>query len=138
MIETKITLRGKNSVGVNEFDVELSLNMQMWLGLYIEPDKDKPETWEDEHRVYVFDETELEHLSEKALEKSKELQQQVFTNMGYEASELSYKQLAVMQGGKPNDGITDKPYRADEDLVFLYGSLQVLADFMYEVGCNIE
>jgi hypothetical protein len=135
MIETKISVRVKGDAdGVDKFDVTLSVNLQMWLGLYIEPVEDKPETYEDEQRVYVFDETELEHLREKALEKSKELQQDVFRCIGYEASGLTYKQTP--NGWASNSANGDTPYCADEDLVFLYGALQLLADFMYEVGCN--
>jgi hypothetical protein len=59
--------------------------------------------------------------------------------MGYEAAGLTHKQVTTAITGKnPSDGITDKPYGADEDLVFLYGQLQILADFVYEVKCLDE
>jgi hypothetical protein len=131
MIDTKIEL------GVQEYKVQLSICMQMNLDLYVEPIPGEPDTYEDEHKEFIFDRAELQNLVTKAKTKSMSMQFDVFKCMGYEAAGLSYQQLHTLltYEGLDHEGITDKPYTASEDLVFLYSQLHILWDFVYEVEC---
>jgi hypothetical protein len=135
MIDTKIFATKRKD---GKFAVELSICMQHNLDVYVEPVVGKPSTYENEHKRYFYTRDRLEDLIETAEDRARDYLDTVFRCKGYEAAGLTYKQMSVANGGTPNKLVTDNKYTADEDLTFLYGQLQILYDFIYEVRCCFD
>jgi hypothetical protein len=118
---------------------ELDVCTQMWAGLYTEPIQGKPETYEDEHKQFVFDRRRYEEVRVKLLKKSQEIQADIYKYMGYEAANLTYSQVTWAMGQIPPDSdLPDKRYTATEDLQFLYHSLAEIWNCLYELECVFD
>lgn len=133
MISTNLVKQ--NEDGTATF--QIGVNVQMWIGVYTEPVPGKPETYEDEKKAHTWNAEEFENLVNKAREKAAELQKDIFTSMGYEASGLSHQEVVTLLGAAPVEieGLADKGYSAAEDLTFLYSELAELWDFIFEMEC---
>jgi hypothetical protein len=112
---------------------ELGINTQMWCELYAAPIQGKPDTYEDEHKQFVFDRIRYQEVRAKLLKKSQELHGDIYRNMGYEAAGLTYSQVTWAMGQIPLDTVTDNKYTATEDLQFLYQALAEIWECLFEL-----
>jgi hypothetical protein len=134
MIDTKVVYDNKID---REVFFAISINLQHWLKVYIEPELDKPETFEDDNRTYLWTYEELQELVDTALHKCEQLLKDVFVCMGHEAAHLSYKEVSLLNRPEDLDFeiISDSRYTAEEDLTFLHTSIGILYDFIFEARC---
>jgi len=110
------------------FIVILGINLQMWTDLYVEPEVDKPETYEDENKRFVLTKFELNRCVDKAIKQAKEMQQSVSHCILLERAGFTYAEVHKLTTGEEQGpmGIivpSDNKYQADEDLATMYESL---------------
>jgi hypothetical protein len=121
--------------------VRLGINQQMWLGVYPEPVPDKPETYEDENRMFEFTQEELQNLVGRAKHQALILVDDAQNSIALERLGATYKDVHQVMSRK-NDydaeanlhEMTDEPYDASEDLAFLYNSASSLYSFVFEAN----
>jgi len=116
----------------------LDINTQMWTDLYVTPEHDKPETYEDENKKFTLNRDQYEEIRVKLLKKTQELQTDIYKCMGYEAAGLTYSQVDWANGRIPPDGVPDHRYTASEDLMFLYSSLSEIWNCVFELDCVFD
>lgn len=121
------------------FDIELGICMQHDLEEYVEPDLDDPSTFENEHKPYVLDENKLLEWIVRAEEKAAEYRLSAENCIAAVRMGLSYADMYHAQTGEyPDDSITDKPFEADEDLMFIYERLYAMHSFIFFAKEEIE
>lgn len=125
------------------FVVRLSVNVQMYVGLYIEPEIDKPETYEDEHKRFVLTKFELSRCIDKLVLKAKEFQQSVSHSILLERAGFTYAEVHKLTTGEepgPKGIIvpSDNKYQADEDLSFMYTELGTIWTFINQARDAIQ
>lgn len=117
---------------------ELGINVQMYAGLYVEPIQGVESTYEDEHKKFTMNADEYGRIKSTLDHKSKELQRDVFTCIGYEASGLTYKEVTLSMRREDPADVHDRKYTASEDLAFLYSALAEISDCIFELECVFE
>jgi len=110
------------------FVVIMGINLQMWTGLYIEPEVDKPETYEDENKRFVLTKFELSKCVDLAIKQAGEMRSTVSRVELLERAGFTYSEVHKIVTGEEQEpiGITvpsDNKYQADEDLACAHAGL---------------
>jgi len=118
------------------FELHLGICMQQWTGLYIEPEIDKPETYEDENRRFVLTKYELNRCIDSCLGHIAGMRRDVSRFELFERAGFTYREIHKIITGEEQGpiGITtpsDRKYQADEDLMFLHTCMGELWTFVY-------
>jgi hypothetical protein len=114
---------------------ELGISMQMWLNLYVTPDLGDPSTWEDERKKYSKTKKAWQEVADYAKSKAEALSVDIDKYQQYEAEGLTYSEVTLRTTGQARSEVSDNPYDASEDLMFLYGAIRDLYEFIFEVRC---
>jgi hypothetical protein len=118
------------------FILHLGIVMQQWTNLYVEPEIDKPETYENEHKRFVLTKFELNKCVDAALGHIAAMRRDVSRFELFERAGFTYEEVhKITTGEEPGPiGIvmpSPRKYQADEDLVFLHSSLGELWYFVF-------
>lgn len=128
--------KGKDAAGLVRYELQLSICLQIELGVYIEPVVGAPCTYEDEERKYTFTEIQLQEVVDKARDQIRIYMTSVENSIALEHLGATYGDTHRIIAheeplGFPSD---DKPYEADEDLMFLYNRLAELHELLFELA----
>jgi len=121
----------------DRYELELSICLQMETGLYVEPVKGVPSTYEDEKRHYTLDELQLQEVIDKARFQISLYMASVQNSIALERLGATYGDVhRIMAHEEPTGfpGQSDNPFEADEDLAFLYNRLSELHLFLFELA----
>lgn len=120
-------------VGDDQYELQLSIVLQMELGLYVTPVPGQPETYESEEKLYTKTSKELLALVQAAFEAVASYKSAVKHCETFEELALTHRTVTWIIAGDVPDDVSDEPYTADEDLMFQYGMLHTLYDFILTV-----
>jgi hypothetical protein len=129
-----------------EFAVTLSISMQQFLDLYLEPNPDDPDTFEDEERLYIMSAANLETLTDKARDKAAELLRDAADCLALERLGATFQEASNMFSRKNGHGDSfdrdtayeDAPYEADEDCAFMLYFASALYSFIFEARSLLD
>lgn len=126
-----------------EFAVTLSIGMQQFLDLYVEPDPDDETTWEDEEKLFVLGPAKLEELTNVARDKAKELLQSALDVQTFERAGATFHEVSRIQARRNGHEFSettfeDEPFQADEDMAFLLYFASALYSFIFEANSLLD
>ena len=120
------------------YELRLSIVLQMELGLYVTPIPDQPETYESEEKLYTRTAQDLRELVKIARVAVLKYKSAIKHCESFEELELTHRTVTWILTDDEPDAISDEPYTADEDLMFQYGMLHTLYDFIVTVSDYVE
>lgn len=124
----------------NTYELKLSIVLQMELGLYVTPIPEQPETYESEEKLYIKTSEELQDLVQIALGVVKKYKSSIKHCETFEELGLTHSTVTwlVTLDEDMAETVSDTPYTADEDLMFQYGMLSTIYDFINTVRCTLD
>lgn len=122
------------------YTLQLCIVLQMELGLYVTPVSGQPETYESEEKLYTKTAEELQQLVAVALEAVKKYKDAAKHCETFEELNLTHRTVTwlLTSDGDIADDVSDMPYIADEDLMFQYGMLHILYEFIFTVRITLD
>jgi hypothetical protein len=119
------------------YTTHMGISMQMFLDLYVEPVIGDPSTYEDENRLMIFKVDELTACLARAQEKAEEMLLDALWLKGCERRGMTMGEVVVNKGPYRSD-VPDRPYEADEDLIFHFQTLAELHEFIMYARIALE
>jgi hypothetical protein len=118
------------------FVLHLGICMQQWTGLYVDPEIDRPETYEDENKRFVLTKFELARCVDSCLGHIAGMRRDASKYELYERAGFTYAEVHKITAGGEQGSIaiivaSNSKYQADEDLMFLHTSLGELWYFVF-------